>query len=427
MTRCWSAPISARREHGPDMDLVLRNAVITDAAGRTAGVDIGIDGGRIVEIAPRVAAGEREINVNGRLIVPGFVETHIHLDKACILERCNLARGTLDEAIAQVSAVKKEFTTADVVTRASRALEKTIVNGTTRLRTHVEVDPGIGLRGFEGIKQVANAYRWAADIEICVFPQEGLTNNPGTEALMRDALSNGATVVGAAPYTDTDPRGQIDRTFAIARDFDVDIDMHLDLGDSPEHMDIGYVCDLTERYHYGGRVSVGHVTKLSMLPPERVEPIARRLADTGVAVTVLPSTDLYLMGRAQRHNVIRGVLAAHELLRFGVNCSLSTNNLLNPFTPFGDGSLVRMANLYANVCHAGASEDLRECMAMVTHRSARLMRVEDYGIAVGNSADLCVLDCTSVEQGVAELATPLYGFKRGRMTFSRQAAELHRP
>jgi hypothetical protein len=91
--------------------------------------------------------------------------------------------------------------------------------------------------------------------------------------------------------------------------------------------------DLTQPLFEAARLS-------SMLPPERVEPIARRLAGTGVAVTVLPATDLYLMGRAQRHNVIRGVLAAHELLRFGVNCSLSTNNVLNPFTPFGDGSLV---------------------------------------------------------------------------------------
>ena len=409
------------------MDLVLRNAVVADGAGKTATVDIGVTAGRIVALATRVATGEREVDLEGRLAVPGFVETHIHLDKACIMDRCRPEHGTLDEAIAQVSQAKKAFTEDDVFERASRALERAIVNGTTRLRTHIEVDPGIGLRGFDGVKRVADAYRWAADIEICVFPQEGLTNNPGTEALMRDALARGATVVGAAPYTDTDPHAQIDRVFAIARDFDVDIDMHLDLGDSPDGMDVGYVCDATERYRYGGRVTVGHVTKLSLVPPERFEPIARRLAQTGVAVTVLPSTDLYLMGRHQRHSVIRGVLAAHELLRYGVNCSLSTNNLLNPFTPFGDCSLVRMANLYANVCHVGTHEDLRECLAMVTDRSARLMRIDSYGIAVGGAADIVVLDCRTPEQAVAELSAPLYGFKRGRRTFTRAAAEIHRP
>ena len=124
-------------------------------------------------------------------------------------------------------------------------------------------------------------------------------------------------------------------------------------------------------------------------------------------MTVLPSTDLYLMGRNQRHSAVRGVLAAHELLRFGVNCSLSTNNVLNPFTPFGDCSLVRMANLYANCCHAGTREDMRECLAMVTDRSARLMRLRDYGIEVGKPADLVVLDCEHPAQAVAELAAPL--------------------
>jgi cytosine deaminase len=260
-----------------------------------------------------------------------------------------------------------------------------------------------------------------------VFPQEGLTDSPGTEALMRAALADGATTVGAAPYVDRDPRGQIDRVFDMAREFDVDIDMHLDLGDSPEQMDVEYGCVMTERHGYGGRVAIGHVTKMSMLPPERFEAIARRLAHAGVAVTVLPSTDLFLMGRGQHHSVIRGVLPAHALLRHGVNCSLSTNNVLNPFTPFGDCSLVRMANLYANVCHVAARDELRECLAMVTGRSARLMRVDGYGVAIGCAADLVVLDCASAEQGVAELAPPLYGFKRGRMTFSRQRPELNRP
>src|SRR3954469_11122931 len=160
------------------MDLVLRNARVADMDG-TSLVDIGIDGGRIAQIGMRLPAAAEEIDLNERLVVPGFVETHIHLDKACILDRCEPERGTLDEAIAQVAAAKRAFTEDDVFGRASRALDKAIGNGTTRLRTHVELDPGIGLRGFEGVKRVAEAYRWAADIEICVFPQEGLTNNPG--------------------------------------------------------------------------------------------------------------------------------------------------------------------------------------------------------------------------------------------------------
>ena len=132
------------------------------------------------------------------------------------------------------------------------------------------------------------------------------------------------------------------------------------------------------------------------------------------------------MGRGQRQPGARGVLAAHELLHHGVNCSLSTNNVLNPFTPFGDCSMLRMANLYANVCHVGTTDGMRACMAMITDRSAQLLRLTDYGVETGKSADFVVLDCTTPEQGVAELAAPLFGFKRGRGTFTR-SVELHRP
>jgi cytosine deaminase len=408
------------------MDLILRNARVA-GQDNPMPVDIGIEQGRIVTIESRLAAEGREIDLQGRLLTPGFIETHIHLDKSCLLERCQSEEGTLEEVIEQVAVAKKAFTAEDVRERAVRTLEKCILHGTTHMRTHLEVDPGIGLRGLDGVLPLIQEYKWAIDLEICVFPQEGLLNNPGTDKLMVEALKKGARVVGAAPYTDTNPRGQIDRVFAMAREFDVDIDMHLDFGNTPEGMDVDYVCDLTEKFGYGGRVTVGHVTKLSTAPMDRFASIAQRLADVGVAVTVLPSTDLYLMGRHQDHNVIRGVTPAHKLLQAGVNCSISTNNVLNPFTPFGDCSLMRMANLYANICQVGKRNEIRECFEMVTRRSAKLLRLEDYGIAVGKSADLVVLDCAEPETAVAELAVPLYGFKRGRLTFTRKPAELHRP
>jgi cytosine deaminase len=135
------------------------------------------------------------------------------------------------------------------------------------------------------------------------------------------------------------------------------------------------------------------------------------------------------MGRHHRHdhNVTRGVVPAHKLLHHGVNCSLSSNNILNPFTPFGDCSQMRMANLYANISQVGKKADMRECFNMVTRRPAEMLRLKDYGLAVGKSADLIVLDSASPEAAVAELAPVLYAFKRGRRTVSRQPATLHRP
>jgi cytosine deaminase len=295
------------------------------------------------------------------------------------------------------------------------------------MRTQLEVDPGIGLRGLEGVLPLINEFKWAIDIEICIFPQEGLLNNPGTDELIVEALEKGGSVVGAAPYTDTDPHGQIDRIFEIARQFDIDIDMHLDFGPDPDDLDLLHVCDLTDRFKYGGRVTIGHVTKLSAASPDRFKAAAGRLADAGVALTVLPSTDLYLMGRHMDHSVMRGVTATHRLLHEGVNCSLSTNNVLNPFTPFGDCSLIRMANLYANICQVGARDDIRECFNMITGRSATLMNLDNYGLEVGNSADLVVLDCDKPEVAVAELAPVLYAFKRGHRTLTREPAVIHYP
>ena len=163
------------------------------------------------------------------------------------------------------------------------------------------------------------------------------------------------------------------------------------------------------------------------MPLAELRALAQRIADAGVAVTVLPATELFMMGRDQEYNVRRGVADVNLLVEHGVNCSLSTNNVLNPFTPYGDASLLRMANLQANVCQISGQRRLRECFAMLTERSARLMNLRNYGIEVGNPADIVVLDAATPEQAVAEICPPLAVFKRGMRTVTRPRAELHRP
>jgi cytosine deaminase len=389
--------------------------------------DIGIAAGRIAVLAPSLSADAPVIDAGGCLVVPGLVETHIHLDKTCILDRCTASEGSVAEAVRETSKAKIAFTPEDVYARGSRTLEKCLVMGTMRMRTHVEVDPGVGMIGFDGVQALARHYAWAMDLEICVFPQEGLLNNPGTEALLIEGLRRGARAIGAVPYCDTDPRGQIDRIFEIAREFDVDIDMHLDMADTTDGMQAEYVCRKTDEYGYGGRVAVGHVTQMSFLARAEFAILARRLGDAGVAVTVLPSTDLYLMGRPHEHSVPRGVVSAERLREHGVNCTISTNNVLNPFTPYGDGSLIRMANLYANVCHVSRPLDLAACLAMVTDRAAALLRLDDYGIEIGNPADLVALDTNDPAAAIAELAPPLWGIKSGRPSFSRARPVILRP
>jgi cytosine deaminase len=408
------------------MDLVIRDARILQH-NELRPVDIGIQGETIAVIEKAIACDAPEWQAGGCLLVPGLIETHIHLDKTCILERCRIEHGTVAEAVRETAAAKRGFTAEDVYERGRNTLERCIAQGTMRMRSHVELDPGIGMTGFEAIAQLANDYAWAIDLELCVFPQEGLLNYPGTEALLIEGLRRGARTLGAAPYFDSDPRGQIDRIFAIARDFDAEIDMHLDLAETTLGMQVEYVCRKTEEYGWGGRVAVGHVTQMSFLPPHRFQDIAVQLASAGVAVTILPSTDLYLMGRSHDHAVPRGVVAAEPLRRAGVTCSISTNNVLNPFTPYGDGSLIRMANLYANVGHVSRPADLAGCLDMITGAAAQLMRLGDYGIRVGGPADLVCLDASDPAAAIATLAQPLWGLKRGRRSFSQSRPKLHPP
>jgi len=260
-----------------------------------------------------------------------------------------------------------------------------------------------------------------------VFPQEGLISYPGTEELLVEGLKRGAKVIGGAPRYDSDEAGQIRRIFELAREFDVDIDMHLDVGHTPDSMNIHLVRELTDQYRRGGRVVVGHMAKLSLMPPDQVAVLGRRLADSGIAVTVLPATDLFLMGRDQDHNVRRGVADANLLIEHGVNCSLSSNNILNPATPYGDCSLIRMANLYANVLQIDRPAQLRECFRMLTDRSARLLNIQDYGLAAGGPADVVIINAQSPEQAVAEIAQPLAVFKNGKRTVTWHPPELMRP
>jgi cytosine deaminase len=234
-------------------------------------------------------------------------------------------------------------------------------------------------------------------------------------------------VIGGAPRYDADPAGQIRRIFELAREFDVDIDMHLDVGPTADALNIHLVRELTDEYRRGGRVVVGHMAKLSLMPPDEVAALARSLAHTGIAITVLPATDLFLMGRNRDHSVVRGVADANLLVKHGVHCSLSSNNILNPATPYGDCSLVRMANLYANVLQLDRPAQLRECFGMLTDMSARVLNLKDYGFAVGRSADVVVIGVQEPERAIAEIAQPLAVFKNGKRTVVWHPPELLRP
>jgi cytosine deaminase len=409
------------------LDYVIRNARVP-GAGHGGTVDIGFAKGRIAAVEGKLVADAPSLDAQGCLCCGGLIETHIHLDKSRIVDRCTPEPSRANpNHMPRVQAVKPGFTVEDIYNRAKVTLENCIKQGTTRVRTHAEIDMPVGTKCIEALKLLQKEYAWAVDLEICAFAQEGLAEVPEADAALVQALEMGATVIGGAPNYDTDHAGQIGRVFELARRYDIDIDMHIDSGHDPASMDNALVADLTEKYKLGGRVAMGHMTKVAGLPPDRQKEIAKRLAGVGVAVTVLPATDLFVLGRHMDRDVPRCVADANMFAECGCNCSISSNNILNPFTPFGDCSLVRMTNLHANTLQVGQLDRLAELFAMISDRSARLINAKDYGIKPGSQGDVTIIDAKSPAEAVAINAPVLAVFKHGRQTVSRPRAELIRP
>ncbi|MGE6741260.1 amidohydrolase family protein [Allorhizobium pseudoryzae] len=405
-------------------DLVIRNVRMQE---RGTPVDIAITQGRIAEIGPTIRCEAiEEVDGNGAFAFPGFVDTHIHLDKACILDRCRICEGTLAEAVRETAEAKAGFQEDDVYERAASMVEKAISHGTVRMRTFVEIDPRAGFRSFAAIKRLREDYAFAIDIEICAFAQEGLTHEPETRDMLDQALINGADLVGGCPYTDPNPTAHIELIFDLAVKHGVDVDFHLDFSLNPAATNLPAVIAATQNRGWQGRVAIGHVTNLSALPAEEVAAVAGQLAEAGIALTVLPATDLFLNGRGFDRLVPRGVAPAHLLARHGVVTSIATNNVLNPFTPYGDASLIRMANLYSNVAQLSRTDDIGLVFDMVGSMAARQVRAP-YGIAVGAPATIVLLEADGPDAAVREVARVVAGWKNGRKSFDNGRPRLMRP
>jgi cytosine deaminase len=393
------------------LDLIISNARL---AGWDVPVDIGIADGHIVEIAPSISADAPRDDAGGALAFAGFVEGHIHLDKAGILERCPICEGTLKEAVGLTAKAKAGFTISDVRERAAKVVEAAILHGTTRLRSFVEIDPRAGFRSFEALLEVQRDYASSIDIELCAFAQEGLTQEMATHAMLDDALGSGATLIGGCPYTDPDPVAHVGLIFDLAEKHGTAVDFHADFDLDPNNSILPEVARQTRDRGFEGRVSVGHATKLAAMSPAAVDRLGADLASAGITITALPATDLFILG---------SFAPLKRLKELGVEVTLATNNILNPFTPYGDASLLRMANLYANTAHLARDEDLAAAFEMITAAPARQLGAP-YGIAIGAPADIVLLDAPDAVTAVRTNAPTLSGYKRGRKTFIRPRAAL---
>jgi cytosine deaminase len=392
-------------------DLILRGGIVGGAPQ-----DLAIREGRIREIRPGIATpAGATLDIAGKLVLPGFVESHIHPDKAFVADRSpGLGRGG-PTAQVLVAALKKAFTVEDVYTRARRVMRLAVRHGTTAMRAHVEIDPYVGLRGVEALLRLRAELAGLLDLQLVAFAQEGIFHDDASRDLLREGLRLGLPVLGGCPYMDTDQRGHIDWFFDTAEAAGVPLDFHCDSADDVSRLTCDYVAEQTIARGMQGRVSLGHLCMLDVLEPDRRARVIDRLREAGIHAVSLPATEMHVRGRTDLRRTWRGVTRIEELRAAGVNVAISTNNIVNPFTPYGHPDLLRQALVAAMAAHLGNLDQLAWVPELITVNPARILGLADYGLREGALADLVVLDAADPAQAITEQSEKLWVLKAGRL------------
>jgi len=402
------------------MDMIIRRVRIEDDKPL---VDIGIKDGRIAAIEEQLdRTGTEEIDAEGCVALPGFIEAHLHLEKAFLHRRMPARLGTLEEAIRVTGILKSKQERKDVLERSRRVLDMAITSGTTLIRAHPDVDPIQNLIGVETAVELREEYRDLIDLQIVAFPQEGILKTPGVVELMEKAIELGADVVGGCPYNEVswdDTKKHIDTVFAMAIKNDLPVDMHADFSDDASDqrfMSAEYIARKTIETGYQGRVALGHVTSPGSLEPEKLKPLIELLKEADITIVTLPATDVYLGGRKDVANQRRGLTPVRALRAGGVNVAYASNNVRNAFTPFGKADPLVIGNLLAHLIQFGTPDHQADILKMSTTDAARAVGIgKDYGLAVGKPADLMILDTQVVADALLDIPARSWVFKRGRV------------
>jgi len=381
--------------------------------------DVVVDGERIARIGPGVAAGVPQVeDCSEKLLLPAFVDGHVHLDKALIRDELNEHDGTLAGAIGAIHERKRRYTAADVRDRAREVIESSVRLGTTRLRSHVDVDTIGGLVPLEGVMAAAAESADIAEIRTVAFPQEGLLRDPGAYDLMEAALEAGANVVGGMPHWEPDEESQREHVrlcFELAERFDRDLDMHVDETDDGGVRTLEMVADEALRRGFVGRVCAGHVCSLAAAPDDYAERVIDKCLRAGISVAANPVTNLVLQGRGDRGLVRRGMTRVGEFRAAGVNVMFGQDCVKDGFYPFGRGSMLEVALISAHAAHLTTHDDLEFALRAVTEAPAQMWRLDDYGLKAGARADLQLLAAPSWEEALRLQAPPEKVWFKGRL------------
>jgi cytosine deaminase len=398
------------------IDLVIRHANLPD--GRTD-IDIAIRDGRIVALQPALeAAAAAELDAGGRLVSPPFVDAHFHMDSTLSLGLPRLNRsGTLLEGIALWGELKPLLTQEALVERALRYCDLAVAQGIVAIRSHVDVsDPR--LLAVEALLEVREQVRPYLDLQLVAFPQDGYLRAAGGPENLRRALDMGVDVVGGIPHferTMADGAESIRRLCRIAADRGLPVDMHCDESDDPMSRHIETLAAETIRLGLQGRVAGSHLTSMHSMDNYYVSKLIPLIGEAGVHAIANPLINITLQGRHDTYPKRRGMTRVPELMAAGVNVAFGHDCVMDPWYPMGAGDMLEVAHMAVHVAQTTSPAGMAAAFEAVTANAARALGLADYGLEIGCSADLVVLQARDPIEAIRLKANRLAVVRRGEI------------
>lgn len=387
------------------IETVFTRARLADGSQK----NIGVSGGKIVSIesAGSSAPAGRTVDLAGALVVPGFVEGHIHLDTSFYGDAwiphkpCTKGFDVHERVAFQAENMARA---APMDERARNQLDLCIANGSTQMRSHVMVDGSVGLRSLETILRVREEYRDLIDIQLVAFPQSGILKSPGTPELLDEAVRLGADLVGGLDpgSFDRDVKGHLDVVFGVAERHGVDIDIHLHDAGTLGLFNIEEICARTAARGMGGHVAVSHAYGLGDLALDAARKAADLIAASGVSI---------MTNAPGNHNFPPVAL----LRRAGVTVFSGSDNIRDSWWPYGDGDMLRRAEIIGYRSGFYTDEELNAAFDVVTAAGAKALRLEGYGIEIGARADFVTLQAAHVPEAVVATPKGRKVFKAGKL------------
>ncbi|MCI8537078.1 MAG: cytosine deaminase [Oscillospiraceae bacterium] len=384
-------------------------------------LDIRVTGGKFEEIAAGLTPrpGEEVIDGAGRLALPPFIESHVHLD-TCLTagEPVWNQSGTLFEGIQCWSQRKEALTKQDVRDRVQRAVRMQAQNGVQYVRTHVDVtDPK--LTAMEALLELREELRDTIEIQVVAFPQEGIDSFPNGRQLMEDAVKMGADVVGAIPHFEFTREYAVESlNFAmkLAEKYGKLVDVHCDEIDDEQSRGLEVLAARAYESGLKDRVTASHTTAMHSYNNAYVTKLMRLLKLSEINFVSNPLVNTHLQGRMDTYPKRRGVTRVKELLAEGINVSFGHDDIFDPWYPLGTGNLRDVVFLGLHVCQMMGYQEIMDSYKLISTNAARTLHLgESYGIKAGNPASFLILEGENFYDALNRKGEVLYSFKNGRL------------